>query len=232
MTTLTRETIIRPGLFGDNCAADSRRLEFDYCNESLLMAGVRPEFVFIGDSITHLWELQAYFGGTGKILINRGINGDESTNVRRRFEADALQLRPDVIVMMIGTNDLGWEPQVLSDDRPPQVVENITAMTEAALAAKIRMVVCSVLPIWGTVWLENTPDAARKNAQINWINERLQALARHSGAIYVDYHSMMAAPNGELRNELTDDGVHPHSAGYTILAQVLRETLTSHNIVI
>ena len=106
--TMTREAVVKPGMFGVFASADSRRGEFDFGNEELLLAGVRPDVVFIGDSITHLWEVQAYFGGTGKILVNRGIGGDISTHVRQRFRADVLQLQPRLAVLKIGTNDLGW----------------------------------------------------------------------------------------------------------------------------
>ncbi len=105
---ITRESVVKPGMFGVPACADSRRQEFDVCNEELLLAGVRPDVLFIGDSITHLWEVQAYFGGTGNILINRGIGGDNSTHMRRRFTADVLQLLPRLAVLKIGTNDLGW----------------------------------------------------------------------------------------------------------------------------
>lgn len=231
MTTFSRESVIRPGLFGDNCAADARRMEFDFCNESLLAAGVKPDFLFIGDSITHIWELQAYFGGTGKVLINRGIGGDISTNVRRRFEADALQLRPNVMVMMIGTNDLCWEPHLLNDGLSDVVCDNITAMATAASVAGITLAVCSILPVWGPEWLQGEPEfAPRKNVQITQINSRLRALPEKTGAIYVDYHRAMVGGDGALRHALADDGVHPHSVGYTIMARVLRETFAEHGI--
>jgi len=231
MTAITRESVIKPGLFGENCAADARRMEFDFGNESLLVAGVQPDFLFIGDSITHIWELQAYFGGTGKVLINRGIGGDVSTNVRRRFEADALQLRPAVIVMKIGTNDLCWEPQLLDDRLSDVVCDNITAMATAASVAGIKLAICSILPVWGPEWLPGESEfAPRKNVQITQINARLQTLPAKTGAIYVDYHREMVGSDGALRHELADDGVHPHSAGYTIMARVLRATLAEHGI--
>lgn len=232
MTTLTRDDVLRPGLFGDNCAADSRRMEFDYGNEALRLAGVRPDAVFIGDSITHLWELQAYFGGTGKVLINRGIGGDISTHVRRRFAADVLQLQPGLVVVKIGTNDLAWEPQLLDEAKTALVSENIAAMTADALAAGLRMAVCSLLPIWGPSWLEDAEFAVRKNAQIVRINDRLRALAAATGAIYVDYHAEMLDDAGALRRELADDGVHPHALGYAIMADVLRRTLAARNVTI
>jgi lysophospholipase L1-like esterase len=233
MTTITREAVIKPGLFGDGAAADSRRVEFDYCNESLVLTGVRPDVLFIGDSITHIWELQAYFGGTGRVLVNRGIGGDITTNVRRRFAADALQLHPRLIVMKIGTNDLGWELAALREALSDVVCENIAAMVADARGAGIPIAVCSILPVWGPSWLsaeEAAVFAPRKNTQILAINARLRALAAAAGAIYVDYHPHMVDADGLLVHDLAEDGVHPHHAGYAIMARVLRETLAEQGI--
>lgn len=230
MTTFTRPQVAKPGMFGLTVPADVRRLEFDYCNESLLMQGIRPDFLFIGDSITNLWELQAYFGGSGKILINRGIGGDTSTYVRKRFQADALQLQPRIIIMKIGTNDLNWQLAELNDAITDTVCDNIAAMAEEAVQAGITMVICSVLPIWGPTWYMLPEFIARKNRQIVDLNARLQTYCAEKGIIYVDYHSRMVDDNGELPRELADDGVHPHSAGYLIMANTLRETLAQHGI--
>ncbi|HOF86478.1 MAG TPA: GDSL-type esterase/lipase family protein [Armatimonadota bacterium] len=232
---MTRDRVLKPGMFDDDAAANTRRVEFDYGNESLMLTDVRPDVLFIGDSITHLWELQAYFGGTGRILVNRGIGGDISAHVRRRFAADALQLRPHAIVLKIGTNDLGWEPAALNDALSDVVCDNIAAMTREARAADIRMMVCSLLPVWGPSWLSDADAAVfapRKNAQIAAINARLRAMAAAEGAIYVDYHAEMADADGLLIRELADDGVHPHHAGYALMARVLRRALADDGMVL
>lgn len=231
--TISREMIIKPGMFEEGAAANGRRVEFDYCNESLVLAGVRPDVLFIGDSITHIWELQAYFGGTGTILVNRGIGGDISTNVRRRFAADVLQLQPRAVVMKIGTNDLGWEPAALSDELSDVVCFNIGEMTADAREAGITMAVCSILPVWGPNWLSEEDIAIfapRKNAQIVEINARLRAMCAATGAIYVDYHAHMLDANDLLIRDMAEDGVHPHHAGYEVMARVLRATLAEHGI--
>jgi hypothetical protein len=95
-----REAVLRPGLFSVAVSADARRGEFDAGNESLRLAGVRPDLLLIGASIMHCWELHAYFAAP--VLVNRGISGDSSPWVRRRFAADALQLRPKLIAMQVG----------------------------------------------------------------------------------------------------------------------------------
>lgn len=232
MTTFSRESVIKPGMFGLAVAADNRRGEFDFGNESLLMEGVCPDALFIGDSITHLWELQAYFGHSGKLLINRGIGGDISTFVRKRFAADALQLQPKLIVMKIGTNDLGWEIGQLNEATSDTICENITAMTAETKAAGIQMAICSILPIWGPSWQMCAEFTVRKNEQIVQLNRRLQVIAVENDAIYVDYFSSMVNAAGELQHDLADDGVHPHGKGYAIMAQVLRTELAKHSITI
>jgi len=217
-------------MFSVGVAADGRRGEFDFGNESLLLQGTRPDFVFIGDSITHLWELQAYFGGTGKVLINRGIGGDISTFVRKRFEADVIQLQPNYVVMKIGTNDLGWALEQLNPAISDTIFDNDSAMLDRAKEAGITMALCSILPIWGPSWYPSDEFSARKNAQIVALNGRLRQLAEEKSAIWVDYHSQMVGEDGQLRPELADDGVHPHHFGYALMADILRKTLAAHSV--
>ena len=230
MKTFARETVLKPGMFSLGVAADSRRVEFDYCNESLLLTGTRPNALFIGDSITHLWELQAFFGGAGRILINRGIGGDISAYLSKRLAADALQLQPALLVMMIGTNDLGWMLEQLNDALTESVSESIASMAVETRQAGIPLALCSILPIWGPSWYPCAEFTTRKNAQIVDVNRRLRAIADEQQAIYVDYHREMVGPDGALPYELADDGVHPHAAGYALMARILRETLATHGI--
>ncbi len=230
MSEFKRDSVIKPGTFGVGVAADGRRVEFDFKNESLLRAGVRPDAVFIGDSITHVWELQAYFGGTGRVLVNRGIGGDTSVYVRKRFAADVLQLRPSLCVMKIGTNDLGWALEQLDEKLTDSVPANIAAMAADSKQAGIRLALCSILPVWGPSWYPAPEFAIRKNAQIVRVNARLAAVAAAQDAVYVDYHSQMVGADGALPRNLADDGVHPHAAGYAIMADVLRRTLQANGV--
>ena len=225
-----RERVLKPGLYGTAVAADSRRAEFDFGNEALLLEGVRPAAVFIGDSITHLWELGAFFAGSGKLLVNRGIGGDISDYVRRRFPADALQLSPELIVLLIGTNDLGWVLEAQEDQLVATVAENVEAMAWAAREGGIRMAICSVLPVWGPSWYPMPEFTDRKNTQIVALNHRLAEIAPAQDALWVDYHSRMTDKTGKLRADLADDGVHPHTLGYRVMAQTLREALAPHGL--
>lgn len=229
MTAVDRVSVLRPGLYDLSTWYQVRRVQFDYHNESLLQAGVCPDAVFIGDSITQLWELDAYFAPE-LVLINRGIGGDVTAWLRQRYAADALQLQPRLIVLEVGSNDLGWSLAELDDAKAEAVCTNLAALVAETRTAGIPLALCSLQPVAMPAWLNEPEFAGQKNAQIVAINANLQALAAAQGAIYVDFHAALVGDDGSLLRELTDDGVHPHALGYTIMARVLRETLATHQI--
>ena len=96
-----RPNIIRPGVFAIQAAADSRRGVFDYHNEALIARGAPIDAVFIGDSITDMWAVDVFFQGSTGFIVNRGIGGDRTPFVRRRFDADVVQLHPRLVVIKI-----------------------------------------------------------------------------------------------------------------------------------
>lgn len=233
MITTNRPDIVKPGYFATAAAADSRRGEFDIGNEILIAHEVPVDFVFIGDSITHMWELNAYFGRGGRFIVNRGIGGDISGNVLRRFDADVIQLKPKHAVIKIGVNNFaildGWtaKDRKTAEQIIPGLIRDIEEMVERAKQNEIVPIVCSILP----TDLPQSGHNDQRNAGIRVANEKLQELAAAQGAIYVDYHSRMTKEDGDrLREELADDGLHPHVLGYDIMAQALRETLAHKGI--
>jgi len=229
-----RPTLIRPGEFGLAVAADSRRGVFDYHNEALLARGVPIAAVFIGDSITDMWALDAFFKSASGFVVNRGIGGDRTPYVRRRFEADVLQLRPRLAVILIGVNntwdlDIWWDPRLLrtAEEIEEEIVADTEAMVSAARAGAITVALCSIPPT-DVPFNGNTPV---RNALITRANARLRTVAGRHGAVYVDYHRHLAADDGlTLRCGLADDGLHPHVVGYDIMAGMLLDTLADAGI--
>jgi len=231
---LERPPLIKPGLFAVAAAADSRRGVFDLHNEALLARDIPVDAVFIGDSITDMWALDAYVrGAAGGFVVNRGIGGDRTPFARRRFAADVLQLRPKLVVIKIGINntwDLDeWDPSLARtpEEIEEEIVTDVTAMVAAARADGITVALCSILPT-------NIPvngNTATRNQLIARVNRRLREAARDAGATYVDYHSHLVADDGlTLRPALADDGLHPHTGGYDIMADVLLDTLNNAGI--
>ncbi|MCR8643586.1 GDSL-type esterase/lipase family protein [Paenibacillus sp. N1-5-1-14] len=230
---MKRISIVQPGAFGVAAAADSRRLEFDIGNEVLLTKHVPVDFVFIGDSITQLWDLHTYFGASSKVHINRGISGDVSGHVLRRFQADVIQLNPKYVVLKIGINNMhaldAWSEsgRKLPDAIHHEVEHDVREMLVLASKHQIKPILCSILP----VNMDYFASLSVKNELIRNLNISLRKLAEQEGAIFVDYHSHLTTEDGtKLRDGLADDGLHPHIVGYDIMATVLRDTLQQHGI--
>jgi lysophospholipase L1-like esterase len=216
-------------------ASDSRRKEFNHRNETILTLGVPVHAVFIGDSITHWWELGACFGRSDRLLVNRGIGGDVSSHVVRRFEADVLQLNPKLVIVLIGINDTSAIPDAAEEELPSlretiteRVVANVAALMNLSGSKGIHMAVGSILP---TSHYWKTRNDVR-NHTIVGINRRIKQEAdQQPHVVYVDYHSRMVGEDGvTLRSGLSHDGLHPHVLGYAIMAEVLKETLRGRGI--
>jgi lysophospholipase L1-like esterase len=214
---------IKPGLFGLQVAADSRRTDFDFGNEQLLHQQSPVDAVFIGDSITQLWELYAYFG-RDRHLVNRGIGGDVSAYVARRFRADALQLRPRAVILMIGTNDIAqcdadawWR----KPGKPEEAVFSDYCLNIEEIVRQCEgtpLYLCSVIP---------SKIAPPFDREMRYrLTARINAFLRGLPCPYVDYHSALTRDGQSLPDELSPDGTHVNARGYAVMARVLEAALT------
>ncbi len=164
--------------------------------------------VFMGDSITQGWKLDASF--PGKPYINRGISGQTTPQMLVRFRQDVIDLKPSVVILLAGTNDIAGNTGPMTLD---QTEGNLASMAELASANGIRVVLCSILPAFDYHWAPGR-EPAPKIAQVNaW----LRNYAAQKGFVYVDYYSAMKDSRGGLPATLSKDGVHPLPAGFAIM---------------
>jgi lysophospholipase L1-like esterase len=173
--------------------------------------------VFIGDSITEWWLTTApdlFAGG----VVDRGIAGQTSPQILLRFYQDVVRLRPRVVHIMCGTNDVAGNTGPTS---PDEYAANVLAMIDLAKANGIAVVLGSVLPAGGFNWRSDMKPAA----QIAALNAWLKDLARVRGLAYADYYGVMATPDGAMKPGLSSDGVHPNAAGYAVMEPIARAAL-------
>ncbi len=183
-------------------------------------ARAEKRVVFMGDSITEGWA--RFFGAEfpGKPYVNRGIDGQTTPQMLVRFRQDVIALRPAVVVILAGTNDIAGNtgPETLET-----IESNLMSMADLARANGIAVVLCSVLPAARFPW---RPDLApaQKIVQLNaWIRR----YAARDGLTLVDFHAAMADERQGLPSALSADGVHPNEAGYRIMAPLVERGINT-----
>jgi len=127
-----------------------------------------------------------------------------------RFRQDVIQLKPKVVVILAGINDIAGNtgPETLE-----QIESNLASMADLATTNQIRVVLCSVLPAFDFPWNPGMTSAPKVLA----LNEWIKAYAAQKGYVYVDYHTAMKDQRDGLPPALSKDGVHPLPAGYAIM---------------
>ena len=175
--------------------------------------------VFMGNSITEGWV--KYFPAmfANKPYVGRGISGQTTPQMLVRFRQDVIALKPRVVVLLAGTNDIAGNtgPSTLE-----MIEDNIASMAELAHENGIAVVLCSVLPVYDYPWKKGLEPAPKIVALNAWIKE----YAASHGAVYVDYHSMMADERQGMKAGLSGDGVHPNEAGYRVMAPIVERGIT------
>lgn len=161
--------------------------------------------VFIGDSITARWDLDGYFG---KGFINKGVESQNAEVIAARFQTDVVSLKPDIVVILAGTND------VRSESNLALAHDSVAAMAQMARANGIRPVVCTIPPVLAHLGSMQT----------------YNLLLTSDPALQVtcDYYRALTDTNGTpIEGVLNDDGVHPSILGYVRMAAEINRVLNN-----
>lgn len=178
-----------------------------YAEENARMSapGVNPRVVFMGDSITDFWHLNEYF--TGRDFLNRGISGQITSQMLGRMKTDVIDLHPRAVLILAGTNDI-------ARGTPIDIIEaNLVLMAELARLHQIKVLIASVLPV-------TEAQTERPIHTIQQLNSWIEQYCKQTGDTYVDYYSKLRGPGGYLQSDLADDGLHPNSQGYRLMAPI------------
>jgi len=169
--------------------------------------------VFFGDSITDMWKLEEFF--PGKPYINRGIGGQTTPQMIVRFRQDVINLEPKVVVILAGTNDIAGNTGPMQEE---DIETNYASMAELAKLHDIRVVFASVLPVHNYTPQSKELFETRHPHDILALNSWLEDYCAANRLVYLDYFEKMVDEQGLLKRELADDGLHPNSAGYRVMA--------------
>ena len=174
--------------------------------------------VFLGDSITQGFEpLSNYFPGMK--VVNRGIGGDTTRGILYRLDADVLDLEPEGIVLLIGTNDLG-----IGAD-PDDVLDNIKAILARIKAhnSHTPVIVCTVMP--------RSDGHVSRAEKIRKLNAGItQAIQGDPQCSLCDTWSLYADANGDCPASEFPDRLHPNKVGYQKWVAALQPILAQQSL--
>lgn len=156
--------------------------------------------VFIGDSITHLWDLQHAF--PGQEVVDKGIPGENSQQILARFDEDVIKLHPRVVVITAGTNDIAQHRYLYL------AAWRVQRMAKLAAENGIIPIVCTLPPM--------EDERRAKGVQ------ELNSMLRKKGFRECDYQAALSDADGKpLTGVLKADGVHPSEYGYSRMREAL-----------
>jgi len=189
--------------------ANTARFKDDNAKIGLPASGEK-RIVFMGNSITEGWINSCPDFFAGKSFVNRGIGGQTTPQMLVRFHPDVINLKPAVVVILAGTNDIAGNtgPSTLE-----MIMDNLISMAELAKANQIKVVLSSVLPVFDYPWKSGLQPAEKIIA----LNAMIKTYAEKNGLVYLDYFSATVDERKGLKKELSGDGVHPNLAGYKIM---------------
>lgn len=168
--------------------------------------------VFMGNSITEFWNSKDPEFFKSHHYICRGISGQTSYQFLVRFREDVINLKPKLVVINYGTNDIAENTGKYVED---YTFGNVCSMVELAKANNIKVILTSCLPAGNMPWRPEIQDVMGK---IRRLNARVQAYAKANKIPYVDYFSSMLSADGtRMDTRYTPEQVHPNLEGYKVM---------------
>ena len=183
-----------------------------------LASSSENRIVFMGNSITEGWKTFHPEFFSGKPYINRGISGQTTPQMLLRFRADVINLNPELVIILAGTNDIAGNTGPSSIE---MIAHNIISMAELAMINDIKIILCSVLPVYDYTWKPGLNPVGKISA----LNEIIRDYAQNNGIMYLDYYSSMVDDQKGLTEDYTYDGVHPNKLGYIIMESLLETVI-------
>ncbi|MGV3509728.1 MAG: GDSL-type esterase/lipase family protein [Sphingobacteriaceae bacterium] len=205
----------------NNVAAQTAKIDSSYNNvyyqgrmelfESLPLP--EKSIVFLGNSITErgMWHELI----PGKVIMNRGIGGDNTFGVRARL-FPIIESQPKKVFLLIGINDIGRGLPI------EVIVSNYRKIVEQIKkgSPKTTLYIQSVLPmnddILKAAYLKN------KGHLIIQLNQEIKELASEYKLTFINLHEVFSTEEGNLKPELTMDGIHIRPAAYVLWVNYLK----------
>ena len=174
--------------------------------------------VFLGDQMTERWAKSSAAFFPGKPYFNRGIANQTTPQMLIRFRQDVIALKPKVVVIQAGSNDLAGATGPATEGT---IAENFQSMMDLAKAHGIRVVLASVTPV-SDFYKKQT--GLRPQGKIIGLNGWIRQFAEDTGSVYLNYYGALAEGR-DFKKDLTDDGLLPNDAGYAVMSPLAEKAI-------
>ena len=179
-----------------------------YAQENEKYEDYEVDVAFLGDSLTDGYDLERYYPQF--VTVNRGIGGDTTFGLEKRMQVSVYDLKPKVVVMLIGANNLhnmfdNYEKLLIGlRDNLPETKVVLVSLTSMGM------------------------DWAHMNQLAAYNNVKIKLLAEKYGFSYVDlYAALFNLETGEIRAEYTTDGGHQTHEGYEVFTANITPVVTA-----
>ena len=192
--------------------------------------------VILGASYAKGWGTPALPGY--ERVINRGVGGEETGGMLRRFPTDVVAAKPDAVLIWGHVNNISRAPANGVEAAKATARRDFEAMVKLAQAARIEVILATEIPwteksgILETVygWIAGlrgkTSYAVRTSAHVEEVNAHLRTLARRENLRLLDFGRAFANEDGTRKSEYAaEDASHISRAGYDALTALARKEL-------
>lgn len=193
----------------------ARTNEFKIYNRFAKPGGI----VFVGDSLTQRYPLNEFYPGLH--LYNRGIDGDTTEGVLKRLELSIFDLKPIIVVLQIGTNDL----QVAGLNKETTIANiHQIVRTIQTTQPSIKIILVSLYPVNMSVdkLVNKFIVGPRKNEDIQTINHAIETI---QGVTFVNAYPHLLNEDKELNMQFSKEGLHLSLAGYATITPLIRNAM-------
>ena len=180
---------------------------------------VEENIVFLGDSITELYDVDKYYSDYH--VVNSGIGGHTTEDILKDMKNRVYQYNPSKVFLLIGTNDLQREKSV------EEIVDNIKEILSEIRKNRSKAIIYleSIYPVNNTDIdkVDHDMVGKRNNDNIKEINKQLEEYCKEEKITYINLYKELQDNDGNLKEEYTKDGLHLSDEGYEKITEVLKK---------
>lgn len=185
--------------------------------------------------------VHAQASDTAHLFIrNAGVGGNNTIDMLKRVRKDCLNFRPDLTILMAGTNDMNSVKYVPLE----QYKQNLTRLLDSIKSSGSKVLLMNILPFYEPYLLTRHPSAfygkegpAGRQAAVN---SAIAKIAKNAGVPLIDIHHYFEKVGrigldkySLIRNEANSgltDGIHPTVDGYRLIASLVYQRIIAEGL--